>query len=237
MGGPDWGKVPGKKVIVGIHVSPTVADNIPYYRNPINLPPSAQERCLIGAITEVAIIKQHLPHYIIRAFDNPNACAGQVLTITGEHFGKIGLVVFPGVAQPVAALAWSETTIRVMVPNGAAPGTIRLSIFEQRLQRCGKDFDIYRPGDTLPEFTGGVPQILSLWVNNVQGDTSAEPNTRCQPLFRDQPGQQRDRPADHHQPGRGSRSFKPHRCPVEHIPPPSHAPSSPRQMCPPAHWI
>ena len=65
--------------------------------------------------------------------------------MTGDHFGKMGLVVFPGVSQPVAALQWSETAIQIVIPNGAAPGKIRLSIFEERLTRCGKDFDIYRP--------------------------------------------------------------------------------------------
>jgi hypothetical protein len=177
-GGPGWGNVPGKKSKnPGIHVSPTIADLMPYFRNPVNLPPSAQERCLVGALAEVAIIKQALPHYTIRAFDNPNACAGQPLTMTGDHFGKSGLVVFPGVAQPVAAELWTDTTIRVTVPNGTAPGKIYLSIFEQRLQRCGKAFDIYRLGDTLLDFSGGVPKILSLWVDSVQGDTSAEPGS------------------------------------------------------------
>ena len=177
LGGPDWANVPGRKLVPGFRVSPTVIDLVERFRNPINLMPSDRERCLVGAMTEVALIKERLPHYIIRNLDQPDSCVGEVLTLAGEHFGPSGLVVFPGAAPPVMALQWSDTTIQVVVPNGAAPGKIRLSIFEQRLQRCGKDFDIYRLGDTLPEFTGGVPQILSLWVNGVQGDTSAEPGS------------------------------------------------------------
>ncbi|MEO7191786.1 MAG: IPT/TIG domain-containing protein [Vicinamibacterales bacterium] len=176
-GGPDWGNVPGKKLVPGIGASPTVVDIVARFRTPVNLPPSDRERCLVGAMVEVSLIKQRLPFYVIRSLDSADACGGELLTLSGEHFGASGLVVFPGVVQPVAAVQWSDTLIRVNVPAGAAPGKIRLSIFEQRLQRCGKDFDIYRLGDTLPEFTGGVPQILSLWVNGVQGDTSAEPES------------------------------------------------------------
>jgi hypothetical protein len=171
-------KVPGKKTqIPGIRVHPTVLDVVPHFRNPVNLPPSDRELCLVAAMAEVARIKQSLPRYTIQAFDNPNACAGQPLTITGQNFGSMGQVVFPGVAQPVNAEVWSNTSIRVIVPIGTAPGKIRLSIFEMHLKRCKKDFDIYRPGDTLPEFTGGVPQIISLWVDSVQGNNSAEPET------------------------------------------------------------
>lgn len=183
LGGPDWFNVPGKRLVPGFRTSPTVVDVVARFRNPVNLPPSDQERCLVGALTEVAIIKQRLPTYVIRVLDSADACAGEILTISGDHFGTSGLVVFPGVAMPTAALQWSDTLIQVTVPIGAAPGRLRLSIFEQRLQRCGKDFDIYRLGETLPEFTGGVPQILSLWVNGVQGNTSAEPDSDVSVLY------------------------------------------------------
>ena len=35
LGGPGWGNVPGKKVFGGLHVSPTVADIVVHFRDPV----------------------------------------------------------------------------------------------------------------------------------------------------------------------------------------------------------
>ena len=106
---------------------------------------------------EVASIEKGLRKYHIAALDDPRACPGQVLTITGTNFGLSGQVVFPG-SDPVNAQTWTDTRIQVVVPPTAEPGKISLSIFELLLQRCGKDFSIYRQGDTAVEFAGGTPR-------------------------------------------------------------------------------
>jgi hypothetical protein len=175
-GGPGWAHVPGKKRVT-MRVGPTVADLVPSLRAPLNQMPTPQERCLVGATTEVAMIVRSLPRYAIRSFDNPAACPGQRLVIRGEHFGATGLVVFPGHAAGVKPESWTDTAIEVIVPSDAAPGTIRLSILEAVLARCGRLFTIYRPGDTFAGFAGGVPQVLSLWIDGVEGDNSAAPET------------------------------------------------------------
>lgn len=188
LGGPGnlgWPNVPEKKT-GPMRANPTAADLVPRFRTPKNLPPSEKERCQASAMAEVAQIKQALPRYTIRTLDNPNACAGQLLTIRGENFGKSGKVVFPGPAKPIdstQAVLWSDTTIQVVVPLEAAPGFIQLQILAQHLRRCCQDFFIYRLGDTLPEFTGGIPQILSLWIDNVQGNTSAAPQSSVNVWF------------------------------------------------------
>jgi hypothetical protein len=183
IGLPGWARVPGRKTRLPIRVSPTVGDLVPYFRSPLTQTPSAEERCLVAALAQVYQLEQSLPRYAIRSLAPPDACAGQMLTLNGENFGLSGLVQFPGGGPAVAADSWSDTSIRVRVPVGAAPGRITLSILETQLRLCGKDFSVYRLGQTLEPFTGGVPRIESLWVNNAQGDTSAEPGSQVDVWF------------------------------------------------------
>ena len=61
LGGPGLGNVPGKKVFGGLHVSPTVADIVVHFSDPVNLPPSATERCLVGAIVEFLSVNRTCP--------------------------------------------------------------------------------------------------------------------------------------------------------------------------------
>ena len=184
-GKPGWPQVPGKrKGIPGIRVSPVVADLVAHFRTPVNKPPTERERCLVGAMVQVARIKQTLPRYVIRSFDNPNACPGELLTIRGERFGAAGRVVFQGSSPAGAmALSWSDGVIQVVVPADATPGPIRLSILEHVLWLCGQSFAIYRLGDTLAAFNGGLPRVTSFFLNGVDGDTSAAPGSQVDLLF------------------------------------------------------
>jgi len=168
------GNIPGKK-LVPVKVSPTVLDFIPHFRVPINMEPSDHEICLITAALEVAARVRALPRYTITALDQPDACAGAVLTMTGTGFGPKGMVDFPGPSKPVSALSWSDTTIQVVVPPDAAPGDIQLTILESQFQRCGREYYVYRPGDSTVTFNGGIPVATSLLVNYSEGDSFAEP--------------------------------------------------------------
>ena len=103
-----------------------------------------------------------------------------MITLTGVNFGATGRVIFPGrglfkriVTGEV--LQWTNTEIRVRVPQRAAPGMIRLQILIQNVEMCGKRFGIYRLGTTVPYFNGGIPQVHYLWVDGEYSDLIAEP--------------------------------------------------------------
>jgi hypothetical protein len=176
-GHPGWGplgQIPGKK-LVSAKISPTATEHVPHFRVPINQTPSAHETCLIAATLEMAAFTAALPRYSITALDQPNACAGAVLTITGTGFGLRGMVDFPGASKPVGARSWSDTRIQVVIPSNAAPGLIGLSILEGQFERCGQSYEIYRSGDTKVTFDGGIPEVVSLLVNYSKADSFAEP--------------------------------------------------------------
>ncbi len=89
------------------------------------------------------------------------------------NFGPTGEVFFPAKGKPAGMPApfeqWTDTSIRVRVPDWASPGTIRLSIFVTVIDLCGKLYTIYRLGNTLPYFHGGIPVVHSF---TVEGETS-----------------------------------------------------------------
>ena len=172
---PGWGYVPRPK---GDKIPGKLGDLVPDYKVPINQMPSEEEKCLIGAMAAVAIKKRSLPQYEIRAIDDPEACEGMVVLLTGINFGTGGRVIFPGKGDGVAAsdvLSWTDTAIRVRVPNGAAPGVIRLSIYEGSLCLCGRRWPLYRIGRTLPLFDGGLPVVLNVNVNGMTSAITVEP--------------------------------------------------------------
>ncbi len=167
--------LPGSKPKI---VPVKISDKAPDLKVPINQMPSEEEKCLIGAMATVAQKKRQLPVYEIQAIDNPLACPGDVVRLTGRNFGSWGSVVFPGKGSGVFAtdvLSWSDTAIRVRVPTGAAPGIIRLSIYEGTLCLCGRAWPIYRVGKTLPMFNGGIPLIVEYQVNGASSGFTAEP--------------------------------------------------------------
>ena len=95
-------------------------------------------------------------------------------------------MVFPGKGDGVVATdvqLWSDTAIRVRVPAGAAPGVIRLSIYEGSLCLCGRIWPIYRLGHTLPFFEGGVPAILDFRIDGASSAISVEPGAGVSVIF------------------------------------------------------
>jgi hypothetical protein len=171
---PGWGKVPKPKD----KIPGKLADLVPDFKVPINQMPSEEEKCLIGAMATVAMKKRALPQYEIQTIDDPAACAGMVIVLGGVNFGSGGRVVFPGKGDGVAAtdvLSWTDTAIRARVPAGAAPGIIRLSIYEGSLCLCGRRWPIYRIGRTLPLFDGGLPAVLNVNVNGMTSAITVEP--------------------------------------------------------------
>jgi hypothetical protein len=124
--------------------------------------------------------------YEIQDIDNASASPGEVVLLTGRNFGSSGSVVFPGKGSGVIATdvpLWSDTAIRVRVPTGAAPGIIRLSIYEGTLCLCGRAWPLYRVGKTLPMFNGGIPVILEYHVNGASSGFIAEPRAAVTVTF------------------------------------------------------
>jgi len=168
----------GKPKRVGIKVSPTVSDVVEIFRSPLVLPPSPQQRCLVAATVEVSQIRDRAPFYRLKELLPADACPGQELIINGTSFGLTGSVAFPGTAAPVphsAALEWTDTRIRVVVPPGAAPGRIDLRILEASLWRCGQIFTAYRAGETTVLFEGGTAAVTSFLLDGSRDPIRVEP--------------------------------------------------------------
>ena len=103
---------------------------------------------------------------------------GTQLTITGRSFGTHGSVVFPGTAPPIpnpSAIEWTDGRIRVVVPNGAAPGPITLSILEATLVRCGQVFTVFRTGGSDLPFDGGTAAVTAFLLNGSEDPLRVEP--------------------------------------------------------------
>ena len=98
------------------------------------------------------------------------ACPGDVITIVGENFGTTaGLVRFKCLGEsefidvaPVSG-GWSDTEIRVTVPDGAGCG-VTLRIPEGTECLCGHPVTVYRRGVIDVDFAGTAPEILSFYV-------------------------------------------------------------------------
>jgi hypothetical protein len=174
-GGSPGGKPKG--LLFG-RVHPTVADLITRFRSAAMLPPSDKQRCLIFATTEAARIRDSAPVYRITGLAPADACPGAELTITGRNFSTHGSVVFPGTAAPIpnpSAIEWTDGRIRVVVPEGAAPGPITLSILEASFVRCGQLFTVFRTGSSDVPFAGGTAAVTAFLLDGSKDPLRVEP--------------------------------------------------------------
>lgn len=166
----------GKSIPIKVGTDTFAKFNVP---REVKLPPIV--KCVRDALAEVRKIEQTLPKYQITGLDPANACVGTEITLTGKNFGwfgETGVVLFPGAEETVRAETvfwWTDTSIRLIVPLGATPGQIQLSILEGNIERCGLTYHIYREGSPGPVFSGGLPK-LRVFVDYVQTDTICAPN-------------------------------------------------------------
>jgi IPT/TIG domain len=107
--------------------------------------------------------------YVITSITPNDACPGGTITITGTEFGDApGLVAFAGSSPAVPAL-WTDTEVRVVVPDDAIGGTLRLLIVEKTIAVCGDHaISIYRKGSGF-DFDGGKATVYSLAVVHPYG--------------------------------------------------------------------
>lgn len=174
-GGFPGGKPKGPRLG---RVHPTIVDVIERFRSPAMLPPSDKERCLILATTEAARLRNSIPAYRITGLAAADACPGTELTITGRNFGAHGSIVFPGTAPPIpnpSAIEWTDTRIRVVVPDGAGPGVITLSILEASLMRCGQVFTVFRTGSSDVAFEGGTATVTAFLLDGSKDPLRVDP--------------------------------------------------------------
>lgn len=112
--------------------------------------------------------------YIITEVIPSRACPGEDITIKGNGFGnlsgkvcfrKYGSSDFDVFPIEVAPISWSETEIKVKVPNGAGC-FLRLLLQPKTAEVCGKFIDIKKVGLFKAQFEGSSPEIYYFFESN-----------------------------------------------------------------------
>ena len=67
----------------------------------------------------------HLP--VLTGVSPARGRVGDVVTLTGKHFGKRGVVQF-GSKTVTACLSWDVSRIKVRVPRGTASGSVKVTV-------------------------------------------------------------------------------------------------------------
>jgi hypothetical protein len=144
-----------------------------------------RELVLCAAAAKVALMQKFgsravvLPPYTITAISAATACAGSTVVLTGTGFGTTAaMVAFPG-AAPVSATTWSDTSIEVVVPTGAACGTVTLvPNLVGSGHVCGRVFTrVSWPGTGI-QFDGSSATIKSLTVNGKIANARVNPGAQ-----------------------------------------------------------
>jgi hypothetical protein len=146
--------------------------------------------CVFAAMQHIGELQRQGPRYSITSVDPPSVCRSKVsagggkptlLTISGTGFGTSGTVVFHVVDDPddvveVAASAWSDDLITVIVPPDVASGTVELRIKFTEVTMCGRTFDVYRLADKLVTLDA-ESVAYDITVNGVHPPAIFEPAT------------------------------------------------------------
>ena len=74
---------------------------------------------------------------------------------------------------------WTDTRIRVIVPDGAGPGAITLSILEASLMRCGQVFTVFRTGGSDVAFEGGTAAVTAFLLDGSKIPFASTPAKSC----------------------------------------------------------
>jgi hypothetical protein len=107
--------------------------------------------------------------YSIDSISPSGACPGDVITITGSGFlfeGSTGVINFPtsvsGSFTPATPIEWSDTVIRVRVPEGACDGFIDLEIpgGADTILVCDVVLELFIAAAHPAEFIGGRTHLI-----------------------------------------------------------------------------
>jgi hypothetical protein len=140
--------------------------------------------CMGSARKGMSMIDRFGPRYTIDSISNPEACAGQPVTIRGSNFGPTGRVYFPspdpkdpmfalgagdaGVLIGVNPTRWTDTAVDVVVPAWATAGELHLNAFTHHWDPCA-DIDVYRLGNSIL-FRGGLASVYRVSLGGVEVD-------------------------------------------------------------------
>jgi hypothetical protein len=140
--------------------------------------------CVGSARKGMSMIDKFGERYTITSLSNPEACAGEVLTIRGSNFGPTGRVYFPspdpkdpmfpaagrdpGVLVGVNPTRWTDTEVDVVVPAWATAGDLHLNAYTRHWDPCA-DIDVYRLGNSIL-FRGGLASVYQVSLGGVAID-------------------------------------------------------------------
>mgnify|MGYP000740054107 CR=1 FL=1 len=135
--------------------------------------------CMLEAIS--VFLKGSHQKYKITSITPDRICAGRRIVIKGNNFGNNpGRVIFPsGYSRiSVAPESWSDTEIKVIVPNDFVSGDVSLSILDDIIIICDRGVGIYRQKDKTSNslLRGGTPAILRLGITEQRFTPSVEPD-------------------------------------------------------------
>ncbi|WP_132147676.1 hypothetical protein [Luteibacter rhizovicinus] len=145
--------------------------------------------CMGGVHKSMSEVDRFGSNYTIDSLSNPEACAGQTITIRGSNFGPGGRVSFasPDPGDPAFALGlgapdngmlvgvvakrWTDTEIDVVVPVWATAGEIHLDAFVRREEPC-LTIDVYRLGNSI-FFRGGLASVYQVSIGGANVDLTS----------------------------------------------------------------
>jgi hypothetical protein len=134
------------------------------------IPPG--DPCLPEYLEAFRESRRRMATYSITEIVPQGACPGEEITITGSGFifeGGGGVVNFPsdvrGVKVPVEPVSWSDTEIKVIVPENACDGFLDLDIpGSDTIIACDVEIELFvASGDPVP-FKGGQTRLISFDV-------------------------------------------------------------------------
>ena len=140
-----------------------------------------QRQCTAEMANAVRNGVLHSSSYTINDIKWDNDCPGAPVIITGENLSGVfpdsQRVLFThrtgwGTVQAATVdpgLDWTESRIKILLPEEAGPGPISLHIIDNFVTACGRGIPVCRRGDTA-EFTGGAPYIRVFSANDRQGE-------------------------------------------------------------------
>lgn len=135
------------------------------------------EDCTPGAILAFREAMKRTVVYKIDSISPPDACPGQEITIRGSYFkfeGRTGVVLFPsrprGTKIRATPISYSDTEIRVAVPEGAACGDFELEIPSgaATIRVCDATVELFRGPSEPFRFNGGATTI-EFFTSSVAG--------------------------------------------------------------------
>ena len=137
--------------------------------------------CLLGSLWENQDSFEAIVSYNIDNVDPVDACPGDEITLTGYGFGpnasssRVRFAANPGRSPDGSAFvdavptSWSDTLVRVVVPEAAAQGPVSLRIWRGAGSFCGSVFNALASGNAVP-FGSATWRVIEAF--NISGEVT-----------------------------------------------------------------